>query len=242
MKNHLKRLAVPRTWKIKRKGIVFITRPNTLGNPLPFALPLNVVFRDVLKYAKTTKEVKSILQEKEIFVDGRRKKDHQDAVGLFAVLSIPLLKEHFRLVFDALGRLTLIAIDEKEATHKVRKLIGKTVVKGNKIQLHFNDGTNVLVSQGEQAEHHVGDSALFDLKTSKMSKRLPFQKGVSVYLIGGKHMGALGTVETVSGESFLFKAADGHTFSTPRQYAFVVGAEKPLITLGFQKHTKQDDK
>ena len=60
---HLKRLASPRTWFVKRKGIKFITRPKPSGIEMDLTLPINTIFKELLQIANNSKEVKYILQK-----------------------------------------------------------------------------------------------------------------------------------------------------------------------------------
>lgn len=241
MKNHLKRLATPKTWKIKRKGLTFVTRPTQRGHSLVFSLPLNVILRDHLKHAKTTKEVKYILHEKEVLVDEQRQQDYRVAVGFLDVIRIPILKETYRVVLDYLGRLTLIAIPEKEAHLKICRIIRKTVLQEKKHQLNLNDGRNILL-EGKDA-YCVGDSVVIDLKTKKITQHLPLREGAFVYLLGGKHMGALGAIKHIKGQDAVFHTSTGEEYITPKTYAFVVGEGKPALHLVEEKkHDKEKHK
>ena len=74
VKKHLKTLTVPVSWPIKRKGQTFVMRPLP-GKAYSLGLPLSIIFKDILKYCKTSNEVKTILRDKEILVDGKRIKD-----------------------------------------------------------------------------------------------------------------------------------------------------------------------
>ena len=51
MKNHLKRIAAPKSWLINRKSSTFIVRPNPGAHALDKGLPLGVIIRDNLKLA-----------------------------------------------------------------------------------------------------------------------------------------------------------------------------------------------
>jgi len=62
IERHLSRLAMPKAWKIKRKGIKWVTRPLPGPHSFKLGLPLNVLLRDILKLSKTTKETKSITE------------------------------------------------------------------------------------------------------------------------------------------------------------------------------------
>ena len=97
-KRHMKRQTAPKTWPIERKGTKFVTRP-TPGKNFRLSVPISIIFKKLLKYCKTTKEVKRILQDKEVIIDGKRRKDHRYPVGIMEVITIPITKENFRLIF-----------------------------------------------------------------------------------------------------------------------------------------------
>ena len=48
VKNHLKTISVPKTWPVKRKEKVWITRPNSGSHTLQNSLSLNFVLKDLL--------------------------------------------------------------------------------------------------------------------------------------------------------------------------------------------------
>ena len=49
---HLKRYFAPKTWKIKRKELTFISRPSPGPHNTAMALPLGVILRDMLNFQK----------------------------------------------------------------------------------------------------------------------------------------------------------------------------------------------
>ena len=104
-KKHLKRLNAPKSWKIKRKGIKFITRPNPGAHSFSLGMPINIVLREIFEYAKTTKEVKNILNNKEVLINGVRRKDHRFIVGFMDIIAIPGIKAYFRVLLDKKGKL-----------------------------------------------------------------------------------------------------------------------------------------
>ncbi|MBW2977059.1 30S ribosomal protein S4e, partial [Candidatus Woesearchaeota archaeon] len=53
MSKHLKRNFAPRNWKIKKKGMKFVTKPSPGPHKMNMSLPLNVIMRDILNCAKT---------------------------------------------------------------------------------------------------------------------------------------------------------------------------------------------
>ena len=54
-KNHLKRIAAPKAWAVKRKEGAFLIRPNPGAHSLRSGLPITVVLRDLLGIAKSVK-------------------------------------------------------------------------------------------------------------------------------------------------------------------------------------------
>ena len=59
--SHLKRLAMPRTWPLPRKTTIWVTRPRAGAHSLERCMPLNIVIRDVIGLARSTREVRTIL-------------------------------------------------------------------------------------------------------------------------------------------------------------------------------------
>src|SRR3989338_4664319 len=94
VKNHLKRLKMPRTWPIPRKTNTWITRQNSGPHRIENSMPVNVVLRDLLGYARTTKEAKKILNDKEVLINKIARKDHRFPVGIFDIIEIPKNKEN----------------------------------------------------------------------------------------------------------------------------------------------------
>ena len=59
--SHLKRQNIPKNWPVPKKGSTFIVRASSKG------IPVLVLLRDVLKIARTRKEIKRAIFEKNIF-------------------------------------------------------------------------------------------------------------------------------------------------------------------------------
>lgn len=228
MSKHLKRYFAPKTWKIKRKGITFITKPSPGTHKIGMSMPLNVILRDVLGYANNNREVKFMLENRDISVDGIQRKDYRFPVGLFDVLSLNDINKYFRIVLDKRGNLALIKIEKGESTLKLCKVTGKSIVKG-KTQLNLYDGNNIFV---QDKGYKVGDAILMVMgKKKEIKEKVNFDKNVLIYLTGGKHIGQIGKVEDIRGNRILYKIGEGNIVETLKAYAFPIGKEKPLITL-----------
>lgn len=225
MKKHLKRLAAPKSWPIKRKGEKFITRPLAGSHGFGLATSLAIMLKDILGIAKNNKEVKHILNSREILVDGKRRKEPRFLVGLMDVLSIPETKENFRILLDKKGRLRPAKISEDESKIKLSKIINKTIIGGGKTQLNLGDSRNVLV---EKNDYKSNDVLVLNLPDQKISSALKFEKGASAYTTGGKHIAELAVIEEIKGDIVALNSK-GKRFEARKEHCFVVGKEKPLI-------------
>ncbi len=226
-KNHLVRLAAPKTWDIRRRGIQFITKPNPGPHRLTLGMPLNVILKEILRYANTKREVKKILNSSEIKIDGKSRKDFRFPVGIFDTLEFTNINEYFRVILSKKGKLALIKISKEETLLKPCKIMGKTMIKG-KLQLNLYDGKNLVVDAGS---YKVGDTLLLTLPDKKITKNLKLEKKASIFLIGGKHIGETGNVEDIVKNRIIYRDNKGNLVETSKEYAFVIGDSKPSIKL-----------
>ena len=226
-KHHLKRLATPKTWNIKRKGYKFVTKPAPGPHNIETGMPLCILLKDILNYASTNIEVKKILNTNEIKIDGKSRKDSRFPVGIFDTIELTNLNECFRVILNGRGKIGLIKIKKEESLLKPCKIIGKTIVNG-KMQLNLYDGKNIFVNNNG---YKVGDSVLLTLPEQKISKHLKLGKNSIIFLIGGKHIGEIGNIEDIFGNKIIYKDKSGNLIETSKKYAFVIGDSKPLISL-----------
>ncbi len=230
MKNHLKRIATPRTWVINRKAETFITRPNPGAHSLYFATSLGVVLRDKLGLVSTMSEAKKVLNRKNILVDGKRRKDHRYAVGLFDVISVPETKKAYRALLDNKGRIVIQEIDEKEASLKPCKILGKKVLAKGKLQFNLHDGKNIISDK----KANVGDTFILSLPKLEVKEVLPLKEGTFVFLTKGKHGGNSGILKEIRGKEAIY-VADKNEIETAKEYLFVLGEKDSKIKLYSQK-------
>jgi len=223
--SHLKRLCMPKTWEIKRKGIKFVVKSNPGPHSLKLSIPVTLIFRDLLGYATNLREVNYILLNNDVLVDGVRRKENRFPVGIFDTIGIKGTKEFFRVVFDK-KKLALLKIEEKEANLKPCKITGKKRI-GKKTQLNLYDGRNLLV---DKDDYKVGDTIVLELPKNNIKSHLKFEKGNLIYLIGGKHIGMSGTIQDMIKDKVKYKSGEG-VFETLKKYAFVVGKDKPLVSI-----------
>ena len=211
VKNHLKSLSAPRTWKIKRKKEIYVTRPTPSGQKMDFVLPINIIFKDFLKHCKTSKEVRLILAEKTVTNDGVRIKEPHTALGLFSVLTITEANEHYRLTINKNGKLELKKIDKKEAEIIPCKIQNKKVLGKDKVQINMSNGRNMLLKKND---YKTGDSIIITVPKQEVKEHITLDKGASIILTGGKHVGATGVIENIEGEKIVFTDDNKETHET----------------------------
>ncbi len=219
-KRHSKRSSVPKTWTgIMKKEEKYILRASPGPHKKELAMPLEIVLK-TLGFAQTKRETKKILNTKNIFVDGRKIKSQKFPVGLFDVLTIQETGENFRCLLGENGQLLFKPIKKENSKLKASKVIGKTVIKGGKLQINLSDARNIIT---EKTQSKVGDTLLIEVPEQKIIKNLPLEKGAKVLLIGGKHSGDRGVVEKIEGERLVYKNKE--SIITLKEYAFVMPEE-----------------
>jgi len=226
MSRHLKRLNAPKSWTILRKTTKYIAKPMPGAHTLAESMPVSLVLKQ-LGHAQTTAEAKKILYGHQVLIDGKRVRDPKSPVGILDSIALPASGEYYRVVFDAKARLQLIAIPKAEANTKLSKVVNKTTVPGGKIQLNMNDGRNLLA---DKKSANTGDTLVLQVPEQKIVQHLALEKGALIYLLGGKHVGTLGTLDKVEGHEIML-TANGQSITTAKKYALVAGKEKPAITL-----------
>lgn len=226
-KAHLKRLAAPKIWHIRRKGIKFTTKPVPGQHGLQNGIPLSILLKEVLKYATTTKEAKKMLHLNETKIDGTVRKNFRLPVGIFDAIEFANTNECFRIILNRKGKIGIVRIEKEEASIKPCKIIGKTMVRG-KLQLNLYDGKNIFVDENS---YKVGDTVVLSLPEQKIRRHLKLDKKLTIFLTGGEHIGEIGNVEDIIGNKIIYKDQKGNLVETSKKYAFVIGDSKPLIRL-----------
>lgn len=200
--SHLKRHAIPKSWPIKRKGTAFVVKP-MLG--FSDSLPILIILRDLLKVADNRKEVKKMIHQKSILLNGRAVRDEKEGVLLFDVITLVPSKKNYKLTMLQNDKLNVEEIKENEAGVKIAKIVNKKVLRGKKIQLNLSDGRNFL----SNIKCNVNDSVLINLKEKKIEKCLPFVEKSEVIVFDGKHSGEKGKIEKIDNERKIAEIDNG---------------------------------
>ena len=224
MAQHLSRTRSPKNWPIKRKETKWITRVNPGTHPLTRSINLSLLIKDFLGFARTAREVRRILHQGMVLVDKKVRRDPRFPLGIMDIIEIPSLKQHYRLLLDAEGNFSLVAIPQEQQSLKPCKVIGKTILKGRKTQLNLFDGRNLLL---EDSSIKVGDTLVIDISKNQVQQHLKLEKNAGVYLSQGKKSGCFGTIKELVQEKNMIKPKiiieSGHDkIETLKEYAFVI--------------------
>lgn len=223
---HVKRLSAPSSWRLNRKEHTFTIKPSAGPHKYERARAIATILRDELKEIKTARECKKVMQAGKILINGKIRKDYRFPVGILDILSIAD-HEFYIMLYDKTGGLRMQKISKEEAVHKVVKIIGKKMLPGKKIQINLFDGRNLMM---DKDEFKVGDSIILSAD-NKIKKHLKFEKGATIYLIGGKHKGKVGILEEIKpmegtqADRITFKTKE-RTIETLRDYVYII--EKPF--------------
>mgnify|MGYP001581406078 FL=1 len=195
---HITRHNTSKIWPIPRKGTKYLVVPSRGKNT---SIPLLVAMREMLGIVKTRKELKKILNEKKIKVNGSPIREDKTSLALFDVISISCLNKNYKVTFSEKGKFALEEIKDAETANKICKIIGKKMLNGKKIQINFNDGRNLISKEAVK----IGDSAVINFKEKKIEKILPVKEKSKIIVIKGKHLGEIGEIAKVDGNKLIIK-------------------------------------
>jgi small subunit ribosomal protein S4e len=235
MSDHLKRLNAPDAWHVPKKTTKFITK-TAPGPHNANALPVAVWLRDRMGLARNMKEVKQILGQRDILVNGKPCRDPKMGIGIFDIIAIPRTGKYYRILRDKKGRHKSIEIDSESAKSRLAKIRNKTIVPGGKVQLNLRFGANILAEN----KYKPGDSVVLSLEESNrfaILDHFPYAVGNMAMVIGGKHSGKVARIVaidkiagSVPNRVTLVDEADGERFDTIDEYIYMVGRETPALT------------
>jgi small subunit ribosomal protein S4e len=234
MSDHLKRLNAPDSWHIAKKTTTFITK-TAPGAHNANAMPVAVWLRDTMGFARNMKEVKQILNQNDVIVNGRACRDPKMGVGIFDVIALPKMGKYYRMLRDVKGRHKTMEIDAEAAQSRLCKIQNKTTISGGRVQLNLRYGANLLADN----TYKSNDSIVISLKPEdrfKILEHFPFATGNMAMIIGGRHSGKVGriveiikTSGSVPNRIILEDEQTKTQFDTIAPYIYVVGKEKNSI-------------
>jgi small subunit ribosomal protein S4e len=212
MKNHLKRLNMPRTWKLLRKESKYVIRPNA-GKTMDLSMPLLPVLRDMLKVCSSAKEARYAINQKLVNINHKPAKMPEQTLGLFDVLSFG--GKHYNLQINERNQLVLVEISEAESKTIKTKITNKTTLKGGKVQLGLLNGYNFLVPKDD---YKVGDTVVIEIPKYAVKEKKELKKGSEALIFRGKHPATTGKVEEIK-DGLITINTGKHKISTLEEYA-----------------------
>ena len=235
MSDHLKRLKAPDSWHITKKTNKFITKTSA-GPHNANALPVAVWLRDRMGFARNMKEVKQILSQGDLIINGRPCRDPKMGIGTFDIVALPKIKKYYRIQRDEHGRHASVDISADDAKIRLSKVKNKTIISGGRVQLNLRFGANVIADNTYKPE----DTVVLSLEPEsrfKIIDHYPFAQGNVAMVIGGRHSGKVAriieiikTTGSVPNRVLLEDIETKGTFDTIAPYIYMIGREKPAIT------------
>eukprot|EP00439_Symbiodinium_sp_Y106_P033504 s3416_g4.t1 len=211
---HLKRMYAPKHWMLDKLRGRWAPKPSAGPHKLRECMPLIVMLRQRLKYALTYREVKMIVMQRLIKVDGKVRTDMFYPAGFMDMVQIEKTKENFRLLYNTKGRFVLHKVAKEEAQYKLCRV--KRVTRGPKgvpyAQTH--DGRTIRYPDPDIKSN---DTIRLELETGKIMDHVKFEVGNLVMISAGNNIG---------------RDSLGHEFNTRLENVFVIGkGNKPWISL-----------
>ncbi len=239
MSRHLKTYPAPRFWPIKIKEHEFVIRPNAGPHRMVNSMPLGIILRDVLGYAKTVSEAKRVLAEEKVLVDGKVKTDYKLPVGLMDVIYLKPADAYYRVMPNTTNKLALMKITAEDAAFKLAKVTGKRHLKGKRMQLNLHDGRCISVDVSDpfsvDMPYKLMDAVKISLPDGQIQEHVPMAVGAYVVITGGTKIGKFGLVKELPASGSPNKLAtvsigDSDTTVTLK-YLFPIGKESPIINI-----------
>ena len=221
-----KRYNAPKFWAVRIKEKKYVVSPLPGPHSKRECAPLGIVLRDMLGFARTMNEARTILAGGTIKVNDTVRKGYGFPVGLMDVIDID--GNFYRVVPSKKG---LSLYKTSSDTHtRLAKIKNKTVVNGKKTQLNFHDGSNMLV---EKDNYNTLDVVSIDTTHNTIKDAIKFEKGSFAVVTGGNNTGFRGRIESINRALKTAIIDGGETkLSVPIRYVFVVGKDSPVVDMG----------
>ena len=220
-KRHTKRIAMPVANPAARKVKKWMKTTSPGAHSKEHSAPLVAVLRDLLKVTENEREVKCILNDSQVKVDGRIVNDKGFAVGLMDVIEIPKIDLTKKLIFVN----SKLKTTNAEPGEKLCKITGKKLITSGKVQLNLHDGRNITTTK---TDLKTGDTVKISVPEQKILEEIKLAKGATCYVSNGRHSGKMGTLVEViefagsTKPNVKLQAQDGTEFITLKDYIFAV--------------------
>lgn len=206
---HQTRQASSTKLPLPRKGTKYVARASS---HLQNAVPVLIAVRDMLKLAHTAHEVKHLIKQKMLKLNGRLVRDMHESIKLFNQFEAD---KTYRLSLLSTGRFVFKELTKPEDF--LHKVIGKKTVKKGRTQLNLHDGTNLITKE----KIAIGDSLYLNAK-GKITSHIPLEKGREVFITAGKHLGTIGKIRERNNNRVNVELQGGRTATLEKRVLFVL--------------------
>ena len=235
-KKHFKRIRAPKSWLMDKMGGVFTVRPSEGPHSLRESIPLQVVLRDKLHFARTGREVDVILHQKEglVHVDKKIRRNPKYPVGLMDVIDLPKVGASYRVMYDVKGRFVFLKIKKQEASFKLCKIEKKQIGANGIAYLVTHDGRTLRFAD---KDININDTIKYNLDNNQIVEKYSMAVNNLAYVMNGTNRGRIGLINHIARfagnyDLVTLKDAKGHLFTTRISYVFVLGTgNNAAITL-----------
>ena len=148
---YLKRNNFGKFWPIPRKGTTYVA---VSSHNKKESIPLIIVMRDILKLVKTKKELRKLINEKQIKINGKEIRETNYPICLFDVLALDTLGKNYKAVLSEKKKFVFEEISGKEAKSKPYKVLSKKILAKGNVQLNLMYGKNIISKE----KVNIGDS------------------------------------------------------------------------------------
>lgn len=243
-RKHLKRIRAPKSWLMDKLGGAFAVRPSEGPHALRESVPLQVVLRDKLHFARTGREVDVILHQKEglVHVDKKVRRNPKYPIGLMDVIDLPKVGAAYRVLYDVKGRFVFVKIKKAEAAFKLCRVEKKQIGANGVTYLVTHDGRTLRFA-GKDAT--INDTVKLNLDNGEVTERFPVAVNNLAYILNGSNRGRVGVISHIAHfdgnhDLVTLKDAKGHVFTTRVSYVFIIGnGNTSAITLPKENGIKQ---
>lgn len=235
-RKHFKRIRAPKSWLMDKMGGVFAVRPAEGPHPLRESIPLQVVLRDKLHFARTGREVDVILHQKEglVHVDKKVRRNPKYPIGLMDVIDLPKVGTSYRVLYDVKGRFVFVKVKKAEAAFKLCRVERKQIGANGITYIVTHDGRTLRFANKEVT---INDTIKLNLDNNEIVERYPMTVHNLAYVENGSNRGRVGVISHISHfdgnhDLVTLKDAKGHLFTTRSSYVFMIGnGNNSAITL-----------
>lgn len=167
------------------KGTKYVARASS---NISDSVPVVIAVRDMLKLASTSAEVKRMVHNRQLKINGRTVHDIHQSLNLFSIFEAD--KKYVLTILPTLK----FSFEPSKLNERLCKVVSRRLVSSGKIQLNLHDGTNIIGKENVKK----GDSIYLD-SSNKVKSHKPLEKGASVFISSGKYAGSSGLVTSYEG-------------------------------------------